>query len=56
MQRILVVDDMATNRELLREILEDDYSIETAENGENTGKSWRRFFWIYRCQNWTALR
>ena len=35
MQRILVVDDMATNRELLREILEDDYSIETAENGEN---------------------
>ncbi len=35
MQRILVVDDMATNRELLREILEDDYSIVTAENGEN---------------------
>ena len=28
MQRILVVDDMATNRELLRNILEDDFAIE----------------------------
>ena len=35
MQRILVVDDMATNRELLQNILEDDFAIETAENGED---------------------
>lgn len=34
MQKILVVDDVEVNRELLREILEDDYIIEIAENGE----------------------
>lgn len=34
MQRILVVDDIETNRELLRNILEGDYVIEMAENGE----------------------
>lgn len=33
MQRILVVDDAAINRELLREMLEESYVIETAENG-----------------------
>lgn len=33
MQRILVVDDMAINRELLQNILEDEYIIDTAENG-----------------------
>lgn len=33
MQRILVVDDTELNRELLRHILEDDYTIETAEDG-----------------------
>ena len=33
MQKILVVDDAAINREILREMLEDDYTIEMAENG-----------------------
>ena len=31
MQRILVVDDVELNRELLREILRDEYVIDTAE-------------------------
>lgn len=34
MQRILVVDDVEINRELLRNMLEDDYVVETAEDGE----------------------
>lgn len=34
MQRILVVDDVEINRELLRNMLEDDYIVETAEDGE----------------------
>lgn len=34
MQKILVVDDAEINRELLREFLEVDYAVETAENGE----------------------
>lgn len=34
MQRILVVDDAEMNRELLRNILEDEYIIEMAEDGE----------------------
>lgn len=33
MQKILVVDDAAINREILREMLEDNYTIEMAENG-----------------------
>lgn len=33
MQKILVVDDAEINRELLREFLEVDYIVETAENG-----------------------
>ena len=33
MQRILVVDDVELNRELLREILRDEYVIDTAEDG-----------------------
>ncbi len=33
MRRILVVDDAQTNRDLLHAILEDNYKIETAENG-----------------------
>ncbi|MDE7186839.1 MAG: response regulator, partial [Lachnospiraceae bacterium] len=33
MQKILVVDDAAVNREMLREMLEDSYAIEMAENG-----------------------
>ena len=34
MQKILVVDDAAVNRELLREMLEDNYVIDMAENGQ----------------------
>lgn len=34
MQRILIVDDVEVNRELLRNMLKDDYIIEMAENGE----------------------
>ncbi len=34
MQKILVVDDAELNRELLREILKDDYQVDEAENGE----------------------
>lgn len=34
MQRILVVDDAEVNRNLLYNILEDDYTIDMAENGE----------------------
>ncbi len=34
MQKILVVDDAAVNREMLREMLEDNYEIEMAENGQ----------------------
>lgn len=33
--KILVVDDAFMNRMLLQDILEDDYEIETAEDGEN---------------------
>ncbi|MCM1159452.1 MAG: response regulator [Bacteroidales bacterium] len=34
MQRILIVDDETLNRELLRNILEDEYIVDLAENGE----------------------
>lgn len=34
MQKILVVDDAEVNRELLRDILKDEYIVETAEDGE----------------------
>lgn len=35
MQKILVVDDEEVNRELLRGILEDNYAVVTAEDGES---------------------
>lgn len=34
MQKILIVDDEEVNRELLREILKEDYEVETAEDGQ----------------------
>ncbi|MDE7478208.1 MAG: response regulator [Lachnospiraceae bacterium] len=34
MQKILVVEDVEMNRELLWEILETDYIVETVDNGE----------------------
>ncbi len=42
MQRILVVDDVEINRELLRDILENDYIVEVAEDGEQAIRSLRR--------------
>lgn len=44
MQRILVVDDAELNRELLRNILEDEYMIEMAEDGEQALDK----FWEYQ--------
>ena len=32
-RKVLIVDDMEINREILTEILQDEYSIITAENG-----------------------
>lgn len=43
MQKILVVDDAQINRDLLFVILEDDYSIETAENGRQALQKLREF-------------
>ena len=34
MQRIIVVDDVEINRELLKNILKDEYIVETAEDGQ----------------------
>lgn len=34
MQKILVVDDVEVNRELLRDMLKEDYIVEIAEDGE----------------------
>lgn len=36
--RVLIVDDAETNRELLGVILEDDYTVEMVEDGE---QHWR---------------
>ena len=35
MQKILVVDDSEINRELLHDVLKDDYLVEMAEDGES---------------------
>ena len=43
MQRILIVDDMELNRELLCNILKDDYMIETAEDGEQALKKLQEY-------------
>lgn len=43
MQRILVVDDVELNRELLRNILEDDYLIEMAEDGGQAVEKLHRY-------------
>ena len=32
--KVLIVDDVAINRQLLEEILSDEYDIETATNGK----------------------
>ena len=38
MQKILVVDDAKINRELLLDMLKDDYQVETAEDGREAMK------------------
>lgn len=38
MQRILVVDDAEINREMLLDILKDDYQVETAVDGSEAMK------------------
>ena len=43
MQRILIVDDMELNRELLCNILKEDYMIETAEDGEQALKKLQEY-------------
>ena len=43
MQKILVVDDAPLNRELLCEMLEDLYTVETAEDGEQALKRLREY-------------
>lgn len=43
MQRILVVDDAELNRELLRNILDDEYVIEMAEDGEQALDKFREY-------------
>lgn len=43
MQRILVVDDVELNRELLRNMLEDEYLIEIAEDGEKALRKFRKY-------------
>ena len=43
MQRILVVDDVDLNRDLLRNMLEDDYLIEIAEDGEKALEKLREY-------------
>lgn len=48
MQRILVVDDAELNREMLRMMLQDDYEIEMAEDGEEALRI------LERSQNETA--
>lgn len=57
MQKILVVDDAEMNRELLREILETDYEVEMAGNGEQALQSFgnvrmrrQRFCWTCICR------
>ena len=36
--KVLVVDDMEINREVLTEILQDEYTVITAEDGESAVK------------------
>ena len=43
MDRILVVDDAELNRELLYDILKDNYIIETAEDGAEALEKLRKY-------------
>ena len=46
--RILVVDDAEVNREVLRNMLEDEYIVETAKDGEEA------ICWLWEYQKETA--
>ena len=61
--QILLVDDSAMNRMILKEILGGDYSILEAENGQECLEKCRRrpgtsrwCFWTSICRSWTASR
>ena len=43
MERIIVADDAEVNRELLREMLQDNYIVEMAEDGEQTVQKLREY-------------
>lgn len=61
--QILLVDDSAMNRMILKEILGDDYSILEAENGQECLEKCRRrpgtshwCCWTSTCRSWTVSR
>ena len=60
-EKILVVDDEAEIRNLIREILEDEgFEVATAENGAGARRCWNSSgpgwcCWISGCRTWTAL-
>lgn len=56
MKKILVVDDAKLNRELLQDMLNNDYIVETAADGAEALKNsahirtkYRLSFWICAC-------
>lgn len=60
---VLVVDDMEINRDILTEILSEEYHVETAADGrgalemiEKLQGGWRSCCWISSCLTWMALR
>ena len=61
--KILIVDDVDINREILRSILEDEYTILEAENGKQAleivdqeAKNMLQFCWIWSCRRWMGRR
>ena len=44
MQRIIVADDVELNREILRSMLEDDYIVEVAKDGEQAIRKLREYY------------
>lgn len=60
-KKILIVDDSEMNRDILTGMLEDEYEIVEAEDGEKAIEIMKdalvflSCFWISRCQNWTVL-
>lgn len=44
MQKILIVDDEEVNRDLLQEILKNDYVVETAEDGEQALQKLQKYY------------